>query len=150
MSAHPSLNVLEDETRRLTAGTFTGTQFPPHCFLSMEAEFLEYESRQRLVLKVPVKEEYLNPMRTMQGGFLAAAFDNALGPLSYLAAGSPCTSLNLDVEFIRAVSWPDVLTITARVVARGRETVLMSAEAVDGRGKLVATATSTSLILRRR
>ena len=150
MSSHPSLKILEEETRRLFAGPFVGTEFPPHCFVSMQAEFLAYESRRSLTIRLPVREESLNPMRGMQGGFLAAAFDNALGPLSYLAAGRPCTTLYLDVQFIRAVGYPDDLTITARVISRGRETVLMSAEAVNGRGKLVATAMSASLIVRDR
>lgn len=144
-----SLLALDEELQEIARNAGHGATMPPNCFVSMKAEFVEYESRRSLTVSVPVLEESLNPLRTMQGGFLAAAFDNAFGPLSYLAARAPCVTLNLNAQFIRGVESGDVLMIHATVISRGRDILHMSAEAFNAAKKLVAVATAAATVLRK-
>ncbi len=92
--------------------------------------------------------EYLNPIKSMQGGFITAAFDNVIGPLSYLAAHTTCVSLDMHTNYIRPIFYGDELTITAKVVIRGKSTMNISAEGVNSKGKLVATCTSHLMIMK--
>jgi uncharacterized protein (TIGR00369 family) len=143
-----SLQTLESEFLYL-ATQFPDAQLPPKCFVAMKAEYREYESRSMLKIAFPIVEEYLNPMKSMQGGFITAAFDNVIGPLSYLAAKTACVSLDMHTNYIRPIFTGDELTITARVIIRGRSTMNISAEGVNSKGKLVATCTSHLMIMKK-
>ena len=77
---------------------------PPPVFEAMQAEFVDYDPvGQRLTARFPVCEIYLNPYGTMQGGMIAAAIDNTLGPLSVLVA-PPNVTRRLEVKYSRPVS----------------------------------------------
>ena len=142
-----SLEMMNTEMEAL-AKRFPGAQLPPNCFTSMNAEFVDYESRTKLTVSIPVRKELLNPMAVMQGGFITAAFDNTFGPLSYLAARYPCSTLDLHTNYIRSVAEGDLLTITATVVSRGPSSMHLSAEAMNSKGKLVATCTSHMIVIK--
>lgn len=121
---------------------FPAATLPPNCSVMMKGEYVAYETRSMLAIAFPVREEYLNPMKAMQGGIIAAAFDNVFGPLSYLAARTPCTTLDLHTNYIRSVMAGDTLTVTARVVSRGLSAMHLAGEAVNAKGKLIATGAS--------
>ncbi|MFZ4620099.1 MAG: PaaI family thioesterase [Bacteroidota bacterium] len=144
---HPSIELFTAEMESCNAH-FPKAQLPPNCSVLMEPEYLEYESRLSLKISFPVKKEYLNPMLGMQGGFIAAAFDNVFGPLSYLAARIPCTTLDLNTNYIRPIAEKDSLIVTARVVSRGQSTMHLAAEAVNGKGKLIATCSTHMMIMK--
>lgn len=136
-----SLELLESEFDQLQQ-QFPSAQLPPNCSVLMGGKYVDYDSRVMLTIAFPVRKEYLNPVKAMQGGFITAAFDNVFGPLSYLAARTPCTTLDLHTNYIRSINAGDTLTVTARVVSRGLSAMHLSAEAVNGKGKLIATCTS--------
>ena len=142
-----SLSILGGEIQELVRQNGMGATFPPNCFIAMKAEFIEYESRRSLSVSFPVLEESLNPLRTMQGGFLVAAFDNVFGPLSYLAARVPCATLSLNTQFMRPVEPGDHLTVRANVISRGAQVLQMTGEAFNSRNKLVATASATAIVI---
>ena len=143
-----TLSTLADELEEFRERVGSKTPFPPPCFTSMHGEFLDYQSRNSLKVSFPVTRESLNPQAKMQGGFIAAAFDNVFGPLSYLAARGPCTTLDIHTQFIRSIDEGDKLVITARVVARGPSTIYMTADAVNSTSKLIATSNTNLLIVR--
>jgi uncharacterized protein (TIGR00369 family) len=125
-----------------------GATYPPNCTIAMKAEIIHYESRTSLTVQFPVLEESLNPLRTMQGGFIVAAFDNVFGPLSYAAARCPCVTMNLSAQFIRPILPGDRLTITAKVVSRGNQILYMTAEAFNEKKKLIATGSANAMMLK--
>jgi acyl-coenzyme A thioesterase PaaI-like protein len=57
----------------------------------------------------------------------------------------PASTLDIHTQFVRAVPMGDTLTVTARVLSMGPVTLVMSAEARNVRGKLVATATANAI-----
>jgi len=137
----------QEEYKRLGVILGPEIQFPPNCFVDMRGVFVRYESRMLLVTKFPVLEEHLNPVRVMQGGYIAAAIDNTMGPLSYFAARRPCLTLDLHVQFIRAAAPGETLTVTGRVVSRGSRTMVLSAEVLTDKGKLAAQASANVVVL---
>lgn len=122
--------------------------FPPPCFVEMQAKFLHYESRTMLKVSFPVTNNIVNPIGTMQGGYISAAFDNVFGPLSYLTAHSTCATIDLQTHFLRGIKSGDTLIITAKVISRGSQLIHMSGEAMNVNGKLIATATSNVMIFK--
>ena len=140
---------LEEEMKRLHVELGGTAMLPPPCFTSMNAEFTAYESRTSLTVEVPVAENMLNPVGAMQGGFITAAIDNTMGPLSYLALRSAASTLDIHTQYVRAVSAGERLKVTARVVSMGPMTLVMNAEVRNSRGKLVASATANALAIRK-
>ena len=145
---NPNIELLHAEFEQL-GKLFPGTPLPPNCFTFMKADYVDYESRMILKISFPVLPEYLNPMLGMQGGFIVAAFDNVFGPLSYLSARMPCTTLDLHSNYIRPILVRDTLVITAKVVSRGLSTLHMSGEAANAKGKLIATCSTHMMIMKK-
>src|SRR5512140_1981701 len=114
----------------------------------LEEELQSLSGEHALGITFPVLEESLNPLRTMQGGFIVAAFDNVFGPLSYLAARFPCVTLNLNTQFVRPIEFGDHITVRATVVSRNAQVLQMSGESFSSRNKLIATASATATIAR--
>ena len=71
-----------------------GLALPPPVFTDMQTDVRDYRpgNAERdnvgavMVARFPVLERYHNPAGVVQGGVLAAAVDNVIGPLSYLVA----------------------------------------------------------------
>lgn len=122
----------------------------PACFRLMAGRVEHYRADDLLTVSFPVQPDYCNPAGTMQGGLITGAFDNVFGPLCYLATRSRATTtIDLQTHYHRPVRPGDTLRITAAVKTRGRTKVHMTADAHDGEGRLVATATCTYLVLER-
>lgn len=121
---------------------------PPPSFTSMNAEFEEYEKNKRLVVSFPVDKSQTNPIGVMQGGFIAAAFDNVFGPLSYMIAKRAMTTIDMNVQYIRGVEVDQRVFVEAKLVAKGFSTLYMTAEMKNAKGKLLATASTNLLIIK--
>ena len=77
--------------------------FPPPVFALMQGEFVELDLEDgELSARFPVLESYLNPYGSMQGGMVAAAVDNTLGPLSVLVA-PPNVTRQLELKYSQPI-----------------------------------------------
>jgi uncharacterized protein (TIGR00369 family) len=92
-------------------------------------------------------EAFLNPVGTVQGGFLSAMLDDTLGPalVATLGPGEFAPTSDLHVQFLRPAR-PGRLIGRGRVVRRGRDVGFMAGELVDESGELIAVATATAQI----
>ena len=103
-----------------------------------------------VVLELEPQSFHDNPIGSMHGGVIATLLDTVTGCAVHatLPVGVTYTSLDLSVRFIRAVR-PGTGTVTAtgRVVHRGSRTAVAEASLVDESGRLIATATSTCLVM---
>ena len=105
----------------------------------------------RAVFAVDPAEYHYNPIGVVHGGLAATLLDSAMGCAvhSMLPAGSGYTTLELKVNFIRAMT-----AETGRVRAEGKlihlggRTATAEGRVIDESGKLYAHATTTCLILR--
>ena len=87
---------------------------PPESFSVMQAEIIEFSKKEKtLITKIPVLSLWNNPYGTMQGGFINAAIDNAVGPLSMLVAPLNMTR-TMESKFIKPIT-SDVETIYVQV-----------------------------------
>jgi molybdopterin converting factor subunit 1 len=93
-------------------------------------------------------EQFLNPMGAVQGGFLTAMLDEAMGPaaISALPPGHGVPTLELKVSFIKPAR-PGRLVADARVVHLGRSVVFLESSLVTDDGTLIAKATATARIV---
>jgi len=102
--------------------------------------------RDRAVLDMPVTEAHLNRAGLLHGGVLTTLLDSASG---YAGCWCPVPgrirrtlTLTLTTNYIGQVS-EGVVRVEGRKVGGGRRVFFTTAEAFDGGGKLVATATGT-------
>jgi uncharacterized protein (TIGR00369 family) len=93
------------------------------------------------------REEFYNPQGNVQGGFLAAMLDDAMGPALFttLAADQFAPTLELKVSFLRRAK-AGTLVAEGRVVHRTRSVAFLEGTLSDGDGNLVATASATARI----
>ena len=121
---------------------------PPPVFTSMGGEFVDVALDEGvLITRFPIRKEYLNPYGAVQGGIVAAAVDNTLGPLSMLVAPPNVTRM-LEMKYSRPVT-PDLefMTVKARFVSREGHFLHFRAEVRDMEGNLLARAKATHWVI---
>jgi uncharacterized protein (TIGR00369 family) len=128
----------------------TDLRIPPRSFEEMNAEMQRYDPEaQTLRVRIPVEARYENPTGVMQGGFLCAALDNVLGPLSYLVA-PPSATTQLNVTFLRPVTREhEYIFVEAQFEERAEKQVKLSGTVRTPDGNTAATCTATCRILNR-
>lgn len=104
----------------------------------------------RIVMRLVPGPQHANPMGTMHGGMLATLLDSVMGCAvhSTLPAGRVYSTLEIKVNYIRAVT-PDsgVLAGEGTVVHAGRRSAVAEGRVTDAKGRVVATASTTCIIL---
>ena len=142
-----------EELQQLFAemASFGDLQIPPPVFEMMSGEILEVDlPNGSLTAGFPVKDSYQNPMGYMQGGMIAAAIDNTLGPLSFMVA-PPSVTKTLELRYKRPVT-PDITKIiaTAKVAEVDDKNLTIEVKVRSEKGKLLAEATAHHVILSRK
>ena len=95
-------------------------------------------------------ESVYNPIGVVHGGLVCTMADTvaACAVHSTLPAGLTYTSIDLNVSYTRPVTKDSgTLRAIGTIVKPGRRVAFSRAEILDGRGKVVATATSSCLIM---
>ena len=121
---------------------------PPPVFSTMRGQFLAFDlDGGWLTARFPVLEEYLNPYGSMQGGMVAAAVDNTLGPLSMLVA-PPNVTRRLEMKYSRPIT-PDLefIIVKAKLVERRGRWLTFRAKVTDQEGTLLARARAVHWIV---
>ncbi len=113
-------------------------ELPPKIFIDMEGEFIEFVENIKLIARFPNMERYMNPFGFMQGGILVAAVDNTISPFSY-ASAPPSITKEIKTEFKRPVKRAEkYIDVVATVVEKASSYILLQAEVLNEKGKLVA------------
>lgn len=135
----------EEALSRLAQNAPPGAfRIPPPSFLEMKTEFVDYVEGESLKIRCPVEERWLNPVGFMQGGFIAAAIDNAMGPLSYLLA-PPSVTTHLQITYIRPATPDDSpIHVQADLVEKTRSQLHLRAVVTNPDGRILATATASA------
>lgn len=104
----------------------------------------------RVVFGASARSEFANPIGTMHGGIAATLLDSAMACAVHttLPPATGYTSLDISVRYLRPGPLDGSrLRAEGRVVHRGRTIRTAEAELTDERGRLLATATTTCLIM---
>lgn len=124
-------------------------QVPPNCDLTLGMVCTDKSEPGVTVWTMRADERFGNPVGIIQGGFLAAMCDSAMGASSVTWAGDRkvfSANAEMKVSFLKPVSVGATLTCTARVISGGQRAAFVEAEVVDGDGRLVAKASSTYML----
>jgi uncharacterized protein (TIGR00369 family) len=135
------------------AATDPRIQVPPNSELTLGAVCVDKAEAGRSIWQMGADERFANPAGTIQGGFLSALADSAMGAATITWAadrGVYIASVEMKVSFLKAARVGSTLTCTARVVAGGSRVTFVEAEVVDDDGRAVARASSTYLLTPRR
>ena len=122
---------------------------PPNCDLTLGMVCVDKTTPGLTVWTMRADERFANPAGVVQGGFVAAMCESAMGASSVTyVAGRKVFSANAEmkVSFLRPALVGSVLTCTATVVSGGKTVVFVEAEVVDDAGRSVARASSTYVI----
>ncbi len=94
------------------------------------------------------RDEFCNPMGHVQGGFLAAMLDDAMGPALFtlLDEGQAAPTLEMKVSFLRPAR-PGVIIAEGGVLQRTRGVAFLEGVLAAEDGTLLATATATARIM---
>ena len=104
----------------------------------------------RVVFEGTPDESVYNPIGTVHGGYVCTLADTvaACAVHTTLEPGTIYTSIDLNVSYTRPVTRDSgTLRAVGTVVKPGRRVAFSRADIVDGAGKVVATATSSCLIM---
>ncbi len=121
---------------------------PPPVMHLIDMAGMEVEEGSVTVFLVP-REFHYNPLGSVHGGVLSTLLDTAAACSVHttLPVGVGYTSQDLNVKFLRPVTVASGrISCTGTVLQRGRRTALAEARMTDGKGRLVAHATSSCLI----
>lgn len=104
----------------------------------------------RTVWRMRADERFANPAGIIQGGFIGAMADSAMGSATVTfarASGRRVFSSNVEMKttFMVPVPVGTLLECRAQVVSGGARVAFAEAEVVDDRGRIVARASSTYL-----
>jgi uncharacterized protein (TIGR00369 family) len=104
----------------------------------------------RVVLRMPFSDRLLQSLGRVHGGALFALADHACGWAAYstLEPGERCATLEMKINYIAAVHDEDCLA-EARVVHRGRTSIVVEADIKTADQRLVAKTLATFIVLKK-
>ena len=127
-------------------------QIPPNCDLTLGLVCVDKSTPGSSTWTMHVDERFANPAGIMQGGFLGAALDSAMGASAVSAQRDRkvlVANTEMKVSFVRAARVGATLRVVATVLKTGKVISFVEAKAHDETGALIATASSTYLIKER-
>ena len=129
-------------------------QVPPNCELTLGMTCVEKSQPGRTVWRMRADERFANPAGIVQGGFLGAMADSAMGSAAVTfvsASGRKVFASNVEMKtsFLAGARVGSMLECTARVISGGSRVAFAEAEVVDEEGRTVARASSTYLFTAR-
>ena len=142
----------------LSARTLSGLEFverlragklPPPPILKLLGFELESVDAGHAVFAMEAAEYHYNPIGSVHGGVISTLLDSAMGCAvhSTLAAGYAYTTLELKVNFVRAVTTRSGrLRCEGTVIHAGGRVATAGGRLVGGDGMLYAHATTTCMI----
>jgi uncharacterized protein (TIGR00369 family) len=100
------------------------------------------------VMTLPIRDDLKQNHGVVHGGAIASLIDSAMAfaIIPLLAEKERTTTVDLTIHYLRPLT-EGVAKSSARVVRAGRRVIVVSAEVLDHKERLVATAVSTYLRL---
>ncbi len=114
---------------------------PYAVFLGMTVEDL---SRGYAKVKMQLKKDFLNWDDLVQGGAIGSLIDQAFG-CALNTLENVYVAVQLNINFITAAPAGETVHAEARVLRAGKTVGIVEMKVVDSKGKVVATATGTSV-----
>jgi uncharacterized protein (TIGR00369 family) len=133
-----------DLLQKMIAGELPG----PPIMQTLDFTLTEVEAGRALFEGHPAFKHY-NPLGTVHGGYAATLLDSCMGCAvhSTLPKGVTYTTLEFKVSLLRAITADTgVVRAEGKVLNAGRRTATAEGRLTDGKGRLLAHASTTCLI----
>lgn len=103
----------------------------------------------RAEFEMTVAEPHLRTLGLLHGGVTATLLDTAMGFAAVTVApeGHHPVTIQINVNFVRAIQQGETVRATGEVRHRGRQTAVTFGELHTSEGKLAATATATFMFV---
>jgi uncharacterized protein (TIGR00369 family) len=126
-------------------------QVPGNCELTLGMRCVDKSVPGRTIWQMRADERFANPAGIVQGGFVGAMADSAMGSavITHATASSRrvvVVNLEMKTSFVTAARVGSLLQCTASVLSAGSRVAFAEADVVDDDGALVARASSTYLL----
>ena len=124
-------------------------QVPPNCDLTLGMVCLDKSEPGRSVWQMVADEKFSNPVGIVQGGFVAAFADSAMGAASVTFAKDRkvfSANAEMKVSFLKPARIGSTLTATAYVISGGNRAAFVECDVTDDEWRLVAKASSTYML----
>jgi len=134
----PDLEITEDHKKRAAEGL---RRVPLAGLLGME--FVDIRTGEA-VLKLEMRDDLRQPHGVLHGGVTASLIDTAMAFAirTHLRDHEATATVDLTIHYLRPHT-AGAVVCTAKVVRPGKRIFTVSADVVNGEGKLIATAIST-------
>ncbi len=100
------------------------------------------------IAEVDVSEMHKNYLGGVHGGLIATLIDTvSFFPKPLLPSGTHCTTINLNVNYVRSALIGEKLTARSELTYLGRRTATLNVYVHNSNNKLVAHGTVTIMIL---
>ncbi len=124
---------------------------PPACDLTLGLVCTDKAEPGRTTWVMRADERFANPAGVVQGGFVAALCDSAMGASTITWARARglrvvCANVELKCSFVTPARMGTELTCTAEVLEGGHRVCFLEADVRGEDGRLVAKASSTYLL----
>src|SRR5688572_24902862 len=110
-------------------------QVPPNCDLTLGMVCVDKSEPGRTVWTMTADERFSNPVGLVQGGFLSAFADSAMGASSVTFARERkvfSANAEMKISFLKPVPVGTTLTCVATVISGGSRVAFVEAEVTDG------------------
>jgi uncharacterized protein (TIGR00369 family) len=127
-----------------------GGRFPPPPIARLLDFTLVSADPGEAVFECTVGEHHYNPLGMVHGGLACTLLDSVVGCAAQttLPAGAGYTSIDLNVSYLRPIlATTGLLRAHGRVVKGGRRVIFAEGSVADAAGTVLATATSSLLVL---
>ncbi len=126
-------------------------QVPANCELTLGMRCVDKSVPGRTVWQMRADERFANPTGIVQGGFVGAMADSAMGSAVITSASATkrrvfAVNLEMKTTFLAVARVGTLLECTASVLSGGSRVAFAEAEVVDDGGAIVARASSTYLL----
>ena len=123
-------------------------QIPPPVLEVTNGEVVHFDAEKGcLEIRFPVRREHLNPYGSVQGGMIATAVDNTIGPLSMLVA-PPNYTRHLALKYRRPiVPSMEFFIIRAHLMERQERQLTFEARVFDPQQRELVRATAQHWIV---
>lgn len=131
------------------SGTVLDDVEMPPCAAFLGYEFLSVDrERRRMRVKFKGSPEMLNPRGGVQGGFLTAMMDDAMGSMVVVLTGGKKGPASVDIhsQFLRPVGAEEIIC-EAELVHMTKNSAFTRATLYSKEGEVIATATQTARLL---
>ena len=114
-------------------------------FLGVKVELI---SSEKAILRLPLREEFIQGAGVIAGGILATMADECMGQLAVanLRDGESTATVEMNIRFLRPIKSGE-LEAQATVVRKGSRILALEAQVLDGQGLLLAHAGASFIVI---